>query len=204
MARVHTDRERLAVLNRFRFRGYSLRAYQMPDEISALLDELRARRVKRVLEIGTARGGTLFLLLQALGHDARVVSLDLPGGRDGGGYPHWKIALFHSIAWGGPSLKLLRGDSHDARMKERTRLALGGPADFILIDGDHTYEGVKRDFDLYRDLVAPGGMIAFHDIVPDARFGVARFWGEIKDRYPHKEFVKDWKQVGYGLGVLFF
>jgi predicted O-methyltransferase YrrM len=33
----------------------------------------------------------------------------------------------------------------------------------LFIDGDHEYEGVKLDFDLYSPRVVPGGYIAFHD-----------------------------------------
>jgi len=38
--------------------------------------------------------------------------------------------------------------------------------DFLFIDGDHTYEGVEGDFEMYSPLVRRGGIIAFHDIVP--------------------------------------
>ena len=41
----------------------------------------------------------------------------------------------------------------------------GPDDDFLFIDGDHT--GVGRDYEMYRDLVRPGGLIAFHDIVAD-------------------------------------
>jgi predicted O-methyltransferase YrrM len=36
--------------------------------------------------------------------------------------------------------------------------------DFLFIDGDHTYKGVKEDFEMYSPLVRKGGVIAFHDI----------------------------------------
>jgi len=45
-------------------------------------------------------------------------------------------------------------------------------------DGDHSYEGVKRDFEMYSPLVRPGGIIAFHDTV--FMDGVRRFWAELK------------------------
>jgi predicted O-methyltransferase YrrM len=35
---------------------------------------------------------------------------------------------------------------------------------FILIDADHNYETCKLDFELYSQLLAPGGLIAFHDV----------------------------------------
>ena len=42
-------------------------------------------------------------------------------------------------------------------------------SDFLFIDGDHTVEGVTKDFLLYRPLVRKGGVIAFHDILNPRR-----------------------------------
>ena len=106
---------------------------------------------------------------------------------------------------------LIRGDSHDSRTLERVKKILGGEElDFLFIDGDHTYEGVRRDFEMYSPLVRRGGVVAFHDIVPHDRahdpygqVGVPKFWSEIKSRYRHLEIVKDWSQGWAGIGVLF-
>lgn len=38
-----------------------------------------------------------------------------------------------------------------------------GTLDFLFIDGDHTIEGCKADFDLYAHKIKKGGYIAFHD-----------------------------------------
>ncbi len=35
--------------------------------------------------------------------------------------------------------------------------------DFLFIDGDHNYEGVKKDWELYSPLLKSGSVIAFHD-----------------------------------------
>jgi len=42
----------------------------------------------------------------------------------------------------------------------------GGELNFLFIDGDHTYEGVRKNFEMYSPLVRRGGIVAFHDIVP--------------------------------------
>jgi len=205
-AEAATDEDRLRIAKKYRFRGLSLRPYQVDSEILGLLAELRQRAPSRLVEIGTAQGGTLFLMLRSLPARAHVVSVDLPRGQFGGGYPHWKIPLFHAMAWGGPQLTLLRGSSQTAEMRDRVRASLAGAADFILIDGDHSYEGAKRDFDLYRTIVAPGGMIAFHDIVPGASDkvgGVPALWKELRSQFRHREFVRDWNQGGFGIGVLY-
>jgi predicted O-methyltransferase YrrM len=203
---ARSPKDWLALTKRVKFRGYSLRAHQVDEEILALIEELLRQGSKRVLEIGTARGGTLFLFLRSLPTDARIVSVDLPGGAFGGGYPHWKAALFHALSRAGQTLRLLRGDSHTETTRDEISSALGGSADFILIDGDHSYEGAKRDFELYRSLLAPRGFLAFHDIVPGSPEkvgGVPRLWAELKEQFPHRELVKDWGQGGYGIGLLF-
>lgn len=205
-ARAQTPNEWLDVTKRLRFRGYSLRAHQVDEEILDLLAELRERKAERVVEIGTARGGTLFLLLRSLSERARLVSVDLPSGPFGGGYPHWKALLFRSLARKGQHLRLLRGDSHSPETCEQVSRALDGPADFILIDGDHSYEGAKRDFELYRHLLAERGFLAFHDIVPGPSHkvgGVPQLWAELKTQFEHREIVKSWDQRGYGIGVLY-
>jgi len=46
---------------------------------------------------------------------------------------------------------------------------------FLLIDGDHSYEGVKRDYELYASLVEKGGFIIFHDINIE-KHGVKDLW----------------------------
>ena len=84
----------------------------------------------------------------------------------------------------------------------------GEKLDFLFIDGDHSYDGVKADFEMYAPMVRPGGLIAFHDINPDHRSlrgdrydhleetggvpkvegaisgDVPRFWSDVKGRYP--------------------
>jgi predicted O-methyltransferase YrrM len=205
-AKARTPEQWLSVTKRLKFRGYSLRAHQVDQEILELIAELGRRDARRVVEIGTARGGTLFLLLRSLSEQARIVSVDLPGGAFGGGYPHWKAVLFHSLARRGQTLRLLRGDSHTESTRDQISTALGGGADFILIDGDHSYEGAKRDFELYRPLLSKRGFLAFHDIVPgppEKVGGVPKLWAELKAQYPHRELVKDWGQGGYGIGLLF-
>jgi hypothetical protein len=72
----------------------------------------------------------------------------------------------------------------------------------------HRYEGVKQDFLCYRPFVKDGGLILFHDIVPDKGTssdwtgGVPTFWREISPYYCNREFIQNADQGGYGIGVL--
>jgi len=101
----------------------------------------------------------------------------------------------------------LRMNSHSRQTLERVKKILGKEKlDFLFIDGDHSYEGVKKDFEMYSSLVRKGGIIVFHDIVPGppeyAGF-VSKFWREIKIKHRYMEIVESWSQNGYGIGILY-
>jgi cephalosporin hydroxylase len=179
---------------------------QVRSEIEALLELLAEDPPRTVLEIGTARGGTLFLLCHVASADARLISVDLPGGDFGGGYPAALVPLLTSFAQHEQVVELIRGDSHSHDTLAKVEQILGGrQVDFLMIDGDHSYEGIRRDFTMYSPLVRQGGWIALHDIVPgrpELGGGVPDFWRELKARHPVREIVADWNQGAYGIGLI--
>ncbi len=70
-----------------------------------------------------------------------------------------------------------------------------------MIDGDHTYEGVKREFELYAPFVRPGGVIGFHDVLPNElspECEVDRFWSELKRGRRAEEFLDPYDDRGAG------
>ena len=180
---------------------------QVRSEILAFGRLLEQFAPKRSLEIGTNYGGTLLMLCTVSPPEAQIISLDLPNGRFGGGYPRRKIPLFRKFAKDGQKLHLVRADSHSDETKRHVQRILNDePLDYLFLDGDHTYEGVKRDFQMYAPLVRSGGMIAFHDIVPHKTqrdCQVDRFWKEISGQYESREIIEDREQGWAGLGVLF-
>jgi hypothetical protein len=82
--RVHTLEELFEFVNGFNYRGITITSWQKKAEIVSLLRFLEQSPPKRIAEIGTATGGTLFMLTQVAAPDATIVSVDLPGGKLGG------------------------------------------------------------------------------------------------------------------------
>lgn len=188
----------------FNYGAIRISPFQIRSEITAFLDMMAALAPRVIMEVGTANGGSLFLLTRVAAPDALLISIDLPGGRFGGGYPEWKGPLFRAFARPGQEIVLIRANSHDPATAARVSTLLEGKeVDLLFIDGDHSYDGVKSDFEMYSPLVRTGGIVAFHDIVtgPESDVGgVPRFWRELKATSRAWEIVADWSQGGYGIG----
>jgi len=194
--------------------AHCISPFQDRSELVEFMRIVASFKPRTCLEIGTAAGGTLFVLCRVSDPRATVISIDLPRGRFGAGYHPIKIPLYRSFAARGQSLHLLREDSHQpvtlCRVK---RILRGRPLDYLFLDGDHTYEGVRQDFEVYSPLVRKRGIVAFHDI---ARFcgdsalagskrcggEVPRFWDEVKTAHKCQEIVSRPEVGGYGIGIL--
>jgi len=177
---------------------------QKREEIQWLFDLVRAIRPRVVVEIGLDLGGTLFLWSRAAAPNAHLLAIDtsLPG-RLGLWSPFHLVR--RGFAVGSQRLSLLMGsDSHSESTLRRVVTLLRGRAiDFLFIDGDHSRDGVWQDFNMYSPLVAPGGLIAFHDISQspaDWTKGVARFWQEFSAEHETQERVVS-GDPGFGIGV---
>jgi len=204
---LYGSRRGVAGLVDFVLGNHFFYAIQVPSELAALGEILAPLRPGRAMEIGTAFGGTLFFLTRLASPQATIVSVDLPPdvfGRREIGLRWWTYQLLERR---GQSLHLFQGDSHSTDMLSRAKTALEGQSlDYLFIDGDHTYEGVKQDFEMYAPLVRKGGVIAFHDIAehpPAAGCEVSRFWNEIKQQYHCNEIVENREQGWGGIGVLY-
>lgn len=143
---------------------------QAPFELGVLAALHQLIRPARTLEIGVWHGGTLWHWLQAA---QTVVGVD--------------DLMEHRQDWqqwaedADADLALIHGRSDNPDVIEQAWAH--GPYQFLFIDADHTYQAVKADYDVYREMVEPGGVIAFHDIKPrpEQGYGVDQLWDEIKN-----------------------
>jgi predicted O-methyltransferase YrrM len=190
------------------FRGIgpykTIRPFQIQSEIAALYEAVKELSPRVIGEIGSDMGGTLYLWSRILPPDGFAVSIDLPR--------FYRKALnrfFTSFFLPGQDIRFVRADSHSLRCREIVRNILGHREfDFLFIDGDHSYEGVKQDFLYFSPFVRPGGLIVFHDIcrhnLPETVCGVDRFWAEIKNTYSYREIIENSNQGGGGIGILVY
>jgi predicted O-methyltransferase YrrM len=195
----------------FKFRGVgfyrAISPSQVEVEIRSLYDLVKEMQPSYVCEIGTDKGGTFYLWCQTATDDALLISLDLPSR---GNYCPERLQLYSLFRkCKSQQIKFLPCNSHLQQSLDSVQLKLNGnKLDFLFIDGDHTYEGVKKDYEMYSPLVRKGGIIAFHDIrTVREDCGVMQFWRELCEEIEETrrcEFaVQDFGPLGAGIGVVF-
>ncbi len=173
------------------------RASQNKTELTDLYHEVEKIKPKIILEIGVHQGYSIEAW-RCLFPDADVIGIEL--------HPEGIM-----IPKNDPKVYVWGGDSHDQLTSHEVRNLLNGDfVDFLFIDGDHTYQGVKKDFEMYAPLVKSGGIIAFHDaaLKDNPLVEVYKFWEEIAGKYKNKlvtagrEESNGFKGEGTGTGII--
>ncbi len=150
-------------------------------EMWQMLRAVAALKPEVIVEIGCDRGGFL-QTLTALFPTATIIGIESVEREEL--YPY----------------RIIYGDSGDPGTVHRLNAAIRPrPIDFLFIDGDHHYEAVKRDFELYSPFVRKGGIVGFHDINSRGIDGVE--CGRFFEQLPHKSerFQKDDSSPGTGI-----
>jgi predicted O-methyltransferase YrrM len=171
-------------------------AIQNDYELGVFLAKVRDLNPRVVVEIGTARGGMLYCFSQLATRDATLVSIDLPGAPNCGGQTQTEREVFATFGPLTQSFHFIPEDSHlPSTLAKLESILASRKVDLLFIDGDHSYDGCLADFEMYRHLVAPDGIIAFHDIClfPEQwpGTGVGPAWQVVKARYGGEEILDE-------------
>jgi hypothetical protein len=173
------------------------------DHLPFAYDLIAAIRPRLFVELGTQAGQSYFTFCQAMkeqGVDGLAYAVDTFAGDAHTGADDSE--LYQRV------LKYNRenymGFSYLMRMlfEEAVRHFDDGTIDLLHIDGLHTYDAVRSDFETWLPKVRPGGIILFHDVRARLMdFGAWKFWDELEagTHGAHACFSFD---HGFGLGVL--
>tara|TARA_R110000803_G_scaffold36100_1_gene77739 strand:- start:50 stop:727 length:678 start_codon:yes stop_codon:yes gene_type:complete len=142
---------------------------QSPNEFAATLcyleDYFKDKGIQ-YLEIGTASNLTNSMIWNSLNVKENIIldNLECPGTAE---------SLVGNLSFKQNTV-LIVGDSTQDSVKEKVNF-LGYKYNLMLIDGNHDFEYVTKDFEYYHQFLANDGLLIFHDIDNDAVPGVRKF-----------------------------
>jgi glycosyltransferase involved in cell wall biosynthesis len=172
---------------------------QWTEHVPFALFLIEAQRPRTVMELGTHYGVSYCAFCQgikALGLESQAYAVDTWQGDPQTGFYNSEVLAdlrrHHDLLYS--SFSRLIPCTFDEALAHFPDQSI----DLLHIDGCHTYEAVKHDFETWLPKLSDRGLVLFHDTnVRESSFGVWRFWEEVRGRYPSFAFVHQ-----HGLGVL--
>lgn len=134
------------------------------DAAFVLYSLVRTNRPKVIVEIGSARGRSTcaFALACAQNKQGKVYAID----------PH-TLNSWTELGTNAETLDFLRRRLKEYELEKYCEVVVNTsgaaaktwsqPIDLLFIDGDHTYDGVKLDFESFRQWLTPNSLVVFHD-----------------------------------------
>lgn len=163
-------------------------------------DLVRFMRPRVIGELGVHWGTSLFAFAQAVKDeriDARLIGVDTWSG-DGHTGPYGPDVLQTVRRIAGESYPQQKFELHQMTFDEALPKVTPASIDLLHIDGFHTYDAVKHDFETWLPTLAPNGIILLHDVAEDTGYGSVRYFEELCRQFPAFHFQHSW-----GLGVVF-
>jgi len=158
---------------------------QNADELWEVVSRLQGIRASKMIEIGVSRGGSMKIWDNTLVPGGTIVGID-----NENRITSTKQPIFWDFSTGKTTIHYIVGASDIPDVIAGVMEIIGtGEADFLWIDGEHSYEGCKADFNNYRQFVRPGGLIGIHD------YSSIKEVKKFVDELPEKEIID------YGLGT---
>jgi len=152
------------------------------------------------VELGTHTGNSYFSFCQAI-EEAKLAtkcySVDTWQGEEHAGY--YDESVYQQVNTHNQQNYAHFSSLLRMTFDEAASLFENKSVQLLHIDGLHTYEAVRHDFETWLPKLAPGAIVLFHDTnVRERGFGVWKLWEELQERYPNNlEFIHS-----HGLGVL--
>jgi hypothetical protein len=177
--------------------------FQIYSEIFEFSKFFKELNCKNVLEIGSYYGGTFFVLCKLSKFEGKKISIDYPFYDGQADQMRQRNTQAHMRTFA-DNVHIITGDSHaDSTLDSLKTILNGEELDFIFIDGDHSYEGVKKDFEMYTPFLKEGGYVGFHDVNDTTRLRelgcyVGRFWNELQS---DKKIEFNTHGTAMGIGV---
>jgi predicted O-methyltransferase YrrM len=128
---------------------------------------VRQMKARKVIEIGRYKGGATLVIAAAMNGEGEFWSIDV-GEKEARLHAHGSSRPFDDQLSDmckrfGLSVNLVVGDSRTVEIET-------GEVDLVVIDGDHSYDGVKNDFERFGTRVRVGGAVLFDDAFEEGIF----------------------------------